>query len=564
MKKNKTVKQRLSNMVNEFIGGMTLIFLLATVGLWLIRACTTHIIEVNLSSAILVEEMNEMAMEYRMTQYAYLTAREEGKAEGYLQKLEEINGQIFSEGAVIEALMSDEESLRVILDAKEAWEKYYETTTSIQSYVQAGDLAGAEAAMSGECEIYYNDFEEKMSSMIDIVEEKAYKAGKDTDKIILFCLVLIFVLQIILMLRGKHREKQVVSSITEPLDLIDRCLKEIQEGRMDASIDYEAEDEIGEIVKVVNEFSNELSEIIIDVSSILDKMSDGNFGVRTTMEEQYKGDFRKILMSIREIRGKLGTVLANIKESAEEVNAASEQMSNAAQVLAEGSTEQAGSVEEILAMVSDVEGKAKFGADCAKEANDHAEDVKSQAEAGRYQMDQMVKEMEILSQTSQAIGTIIETIEEIASQTNLLALNASIEAARAGEAGKGFAVVAGEIGKLANQSSEAVTNTRTLIEKSLSQVEVGNNIVRQTAEAFAAVHNGIGQVVSLNGRMYEECKAQVHAMEDILGGIEVISGVIQNNSASAEETSATSAELATHAAALMTTANGFQFMKSSV
>lgn len=564
MKKNKTVKQRLSNMVNEFIGGMTLIFLLATIGLWLIRACTTHIIEVNLPSAMVVQELNEMAMEYRMTQYAYLTARKEEKAEEYLQRLEELNDRILSEGAVIEELMSDEAALEVILDAKGAWEKYCETTTSIQSYVRAGDLVAAEAAMSGECEIYYDDFEEKMSSMIDIVEEKAYKAGKDTDKIILFCLILIFVLQIILMLRGKHREKQVVSSITEPLDLIDQCLKEIQEGRMDASIDYEAEDEIGEIVKVVNEFSNELSEIIIDVSGILDKMSDGNFGVRTTMEKQYKGDFRKILMSIREIRGKLGTVLSHIKESAEEVNAASEQMSNAAQVLAEGSTEQAGSVEEILAMVSDVEEKAKFGADCAKEANDHAEEVKSQAEAGRYRMDQMVKEMEILSQTSQAIETIIETIEEIASQTNLLALNASIEAARAGEAGKGFAVVAGEIGKLANQSSEAVTNTRTLIEKSLSQVEVGNNIVRQTAEAFAAVHNGIGQVVSLNGRMYEECKAQVHAMEDILGGIEVISGVIQNNSASAEETSATSAELATHAAALMKTANGFQFMKSSM
>ena len=86
--------------------------------------------------------------------------------------------------------------------------------------------------------------------------------------------------------------------------------------------------------------------------------------------------------------------------------------------------------------------------------------------------------------TSQEIQNIIGSIEEIASQTNLLSLNASIEAARAGEAGKGFAVVADQIGKLAGDSAQAAVNTRDLIEKSLQEIENGNQITEKTVAAL--------------------------------------------------------------------------------
>lgn len=68
-------------------------------------------------------------------------------------------------------------------------------------------------------------------------------------------------------------------------------------------------------------------------------------------------------------------------------------------------------------------------------------------------MNELLTEMEHITEISKEIGNIITDIEDIASQTNLLALNASIEAARAGEAGKGFAVVADQIGKLAADSA---------------------------------------------------------------------------------------------------------------
>lgn len=113
-----------------------------------------------------------------------------------------------------------------------------------------------------------------------------------------------------------------------------------------------------------------------------------------------------------------------------------------------------------------------------EKVNIDANNVKRQIEQSNAHIIEMTKAMHILSQTSNQISSIINTIEDIAYQTNLLSLNASIEASRAGDAGKGFAVVAREIGKLATQSSGAASSTRNLIQTAISQVYEGNNIAK--------------------------------------------------------------------------------------
>jgi len=145
---------------------------------------------------------------------------------------------------------------------------------------------------------------------------------------------------------------------------------------------------------------------------------------------------------------------------ADQTNAAASQVSSASQSLAEGASEQAASLEEMTA-------STHHNAESARKATDLAKQTRETAEAGSADMTNMNRAMEAIKVSSDDIGKIIRTIDEIAFQTNILALNAAVEAARAGEAGMGFAVVAEEVRSLAQRSAQAARETSAKIEAAI-------------------------------------------------------------------------------------------------
>ena len=246
----------------------------------------------------------------------------------------------------------------------------------------------------------------------------------------------------------------------------------------------------------------------------------------------------------------LDGTLHQIREASEQVKVGSEQLAGSAQDLAEGASNQAGAVEELTATIENVTNISEESANNAVVAATSAKAAAEDAEKSREEINQLTEAMERITETSKEIENIIAAIEDIASQTNLLSLNASIEAARAGEAGRGFAVVADQIGKLAADSAQSAVTTRELISKSLVEVEAGNNIVENTMESISTVLANMESFAGMASGAAEASKTQVDMLKQIEAGIEQITVVVQNNSASAQETSAVSEELSAQAIGL--------------
>lgn len=557
--KDVPMKKKLSALSKIFIVGMILIAVFAAAGLWMVRAQSRSITKNWMPSAILAEDLKRLTADFRILQYSHIVSGSEEARKNYEKEMEQLLADIDERTTLYESYIKKAEDQLLLEEAKKEWETYLEVSEQIMKLSQAGESVQAGELMASQAEEYYKSFSAAMEKMVEYNAAGSSEASKKVESTYLFSMIIMLVCAVAAIMAGGTVSLAVRTIVVKPLREIAKAMKGIQEGNLDTQLEYEAQDEFGELSNHMREFISNLVAIIRDESAILEKMAGGNFDVTSYQKDKYKGDFQSILNSMREIKHELGSTIANISKTSQQVSAASEQMAMSAQSLAEGSAEQAESVQQIAMMVSDMGEKASNGAKRAEEASNYANEVKEQAEIGNAQMNRMMGEMDVISQTSKEIESIIGTIEEIAEQTNLLALNASIEAARAGEAGKGFAVVASEIGKLAGQSAEAATNTRELIQKSIDEVESGNGIAQATAEAFYAVNDGIRKVVELNGIVRRDCETQAQAVNEINEGIEVISGVVESNSAAAQESSATSQELAAHAQTLQAMLTQFTF-----
>ncbi len=159
----------------------------------------------------------------------------------------------------------------------------------------------------------------------------------------------------------------------------------------------------------------------------------------------------------------VGDMCSNNSATAEELAAAMEEAASATETVNQA-------IERVNANAKDIEQLSQEGAENSLQVKERAVSLKKMTAEVSDSTTTMYEEVWENSQDAmkqaqavERINELTQNIMDISSQTNLLALNASIEAARAGEAGKGFAVVATEIGKLASQTQDAVTDINDIL-----------------------------------------------------------------------------------------------------
>ena len=339
--------------------------------------------------------------------------------------------------------------------------------------------------------------------------------------------------------------------ISKPMKACSDRMRLLVEGDLDTPMPkITSKDETGMLASSTGSLVEGLRTVINDIGYLLNEMANQNLDVHTEHEEVYVGSFRNILLSMRHMKEELSISLRQVNRSAGEVSNASSQLSVSAQMLGQGTTEQAGSVQELASRVSVISEQVKNTAQRSLDIRGQTHQTGKEVLLCNQKMQSLMEAMQKIRESSEEIKKILKTIDDIAFQTNILSLNAAVEAARAGSAGKGFAVVADEVRNLASKSAEAAKNTSELIGNSTDAVHIGTEIAQNTAEVLTEVVNSIQTMTEAIDNIAAVSNEQSEQIEQISEGINQISIVVQTNSATAEESAATSEQLSAEAMCL--------------
>lgn len=357
--------------------------------------------------------------------------------------------------------------------------------------------------------------------------------------------------------------KKMVENIKALVSDVNKISMAAIEGNLELRADAKKHDgDFKKIVDGINELMEAMVEPIKDVIAGMTQIAEGNLQI--SISEKYKGEFGVLAESVNSTINSLNSVLTELNTASEQVFTGSSQVSDASQSLSQGATQQASAVEELNASISDVAAQTKENADNADEAKTLALKVKENAEAGNRHMDEMLKSMSNINESSANISKIIKVIDEIAFQTNILALNAAVEAARAGQHGKGFAVVAEEVRNLAARSANAAKETTELIEGSIEKINKGTQITNDTAKALEEIVDGVSKAATLVAEIAALSNEQASSISQISLGVEQVSQVVQANSSTAEQSAAASEELSSQAELLKDMVSSFKLKNNSM
>lgn len=308
-----------------------------------------------------------------------------------------------------------------------------------------------------------------------------------------------------------------------------------------------------------NALSNTVGSIngyISELSHILENMSGGNFQV--DVRGDFEGDFVVMKESLNKIIDALNQMLKSIKTASQEVLQTAGVVSESAQQVHNGSTEQSVSLNVLSQETTAIEQNIHNVDENTKTVGSLMETTHRHMETGGNNMKNLLQAMEDINRNSVEITKINKFLEDISFQTNILALNASVEAARAGDAGRGFAIVAEEVGNLAAQSAESSKRTTNMIDSSLKAVERGTEYAKMVAESFHDIGEIADQISRITEQLAENVNVQKHSLGNMAGQITQIRDVAQHNLDASYESTMASQKLNRQAERLQKISGSFR------
>lgn len=313
--------------------------------------------------------------------------------------------------------------------------------------------------------------------------------------------------------------------IADPISKAEATANKFAEGDLTATAIETSEDEIGRLVRALNRASQNMSKLIRDIGDTSDHLASSAEELSATSRNLADG-------------------ATNQASSLEQTASAITEISESISYVSQSAKDQEKEVIETNKYMKDLSKSIMQITETARLLNEGSQSVLTEAKDGQLKVDESVKRMGAIEESSEQISEIIVVINDIFEQTNLLALNAAIEAARAGESGRGFAVVAEEISKLAARSQKATREIDELIADSISKVNDGKSIVGQIVESFNKILQKSKEAAQLSDNISNATRVQSTGNEKVMKSVSTLSQMAQSISRATNEMDLSAKEIA--------------------
>ena len=314
----------------------------------------------------------------------------------------------------------------------------------------------------------------------------------------------------------------------------------------------------GQVYKVVK-FATDVTPRMSAINALgeaLTAVADGD--LTQCLEQTFVPTMEKVRQDFNAAVGKLRAAMQTVSGNAEGIAAAAAEVREASDDLAKRTERQAAALEEAAAALEEITATVADASQRADEAGRLVGETRASAQSSGEVVEQAIKAMSRIEQSSIQITSIIGVIDDIAFQTNLLALNAGVEAARAGEAGKGFAVVAQEVRELAQRSAKAAKEIKQLIITSSEEVKSGVSQVSETGKSLQGIVASVQEISTNVASIIESAREQSGGLQEINISVGSVDQGTQQNAAMAEELTASSHSLGNEVATINTMLREFR------
>ena len=327
--------------------------------------------------------------------------------------------------------------------------------------------------------------------------------------------------------------------ISEPLKKIVGGINKISQGYINEPID------VNSSLKETNELTKAAKTLQVNLQSIVEEIRNASTNLSDSV------------MNTNGLCNTSADGATQISSAVDELASAAQSMAESVQELNAEMVEIGGNIEVITGAVTELNASSDSMNSISDQAQTDIQEVYESSQNSVAAVEAIAEHMETLTKAINEVSNATRLIGDISSQTNLLSLNASIEAARAGEAGRGFAVVAQEIGSLAAQSQDSVSqidaianNIIQLSQTSASLTEKIKEIiadeqikVQKTKDSFTELKNEIDNSVVQIQNISDQAASLEVSKEKAISAVSDLSAISEENAASNEEVTASISNL---------------------